>query len=54
MIAPEVPTLWPLAPRSSDEDEQLDRALEKMIGDQWVNDFIERLSYVIGDIGRKH
>ena len=47
------PPSWPLAPILSDENERLDRALEDLIQDQWINDFIERLNYVIEDIGRK-
>jgi hypothetical protein len=55
MIVPEaLPlTLWPLVPASSDEDERLDRALEEMTRDQWVNDFMKRLDYLLEDIGRK-
>ena len=46
------PVHWPLTP-ISEEDEQLDRALEDLIQDQWINDFIKRLNYAIEDIGRK-
>jgi len=58
MIIPEKlpPTLWP-PPKtiSSDEDyERLDRALEDLVKeDQWINDFIKRLTYTIEDIVRK-
>ena len=57
MILPETqrPTLRP-PPKtlSSDEDcERLDRALEDLIRNQWVDDFIKRLDYTIEDIVRK-
>jgi hypothetical protein len=50
MITPEtLPlTFRPPETTSSDEDyERLDRALRDLIDDQWVNDFIKRLNYVI-------
>jgi hypothetical protein len=53
IIIPGTPPPWPLAPTLSDEDERLDRALEDLIQDQWVSDFIKRLNYVIKDISRK-
>lgn len=52
-IIPGTPPPWPLAPALSDEDERLDRALEEMIQDQWINDFIKRLNYAIEDIGHQ-
>ena len=58
MIIPEVlpPTLRPPPQTiSGDEDyERLDRALEDLVKeDQWINDFIKRLTYTIEDIVRK-
>ena len=56
MILPETqrPTLRPPKTLSSDEDcERLDRALEDLIRNQWVDDFIKRLDYTIEDIVRK-
>jgi hypothetical protein len=47
------PRLWPTRPSEKDDDERLDRALEDMVKDQWINDFIKRLNYTIGDIVRK-
>jgi hypothetical protein len=38
---------------SSEEDERLDRALEDLVENQWVNDFVKRLNYTIEDIVRK-
>jgi hypothetical protein len=57
-ITPETrpPTLWPPKTTSSDKDdcEQLDRALNDLIReDLWINDFIKRLNYTIGDMVRK-
>jgi hypothetical protein len=53
MITPETP---PTTPKtiSSDEDEQLDRALSDFAKEeQWTKDFIKRLNYTIEDIVRK-
>ena len=52
---PRQPTLWPGKRISSDEDDKrLDRALQDMIEDQWINDFVKRLNYTIEDIVRKN
>ena len=55
MILPETPqpTPFPRKTLSSDEDERLDRALEDLVENQWVNDFVKRLNYTIEDIVRK-
>jgi hypothetical protein len=56
MILPETPRPTPLPPKtisSDDEDERLDRALEDLVENQWVNDFVKRLNYTIEDIVRK-
>ncbi len=38
---------------ASADCERLDRALEGLIKNQWVDDFIKRLNYTIEDIVRK-
>jgi hypothetical protein len=56
MIIPHIspPTPWARKTISSDKDyEQLDRALEDMVEEQWIDDFIKRLNYAIEDIVRK-
>jgi hypothetical protein len=55
MISPETPRPTLLPPKTilSDEDERLDRALEDLVENQWVNDFVKRLNYTIEDIVRK-
>jgi hypothetical protein len=47
------PTLWPTMPSDKDSDKQLETALEEIVKDRWINDFIKRLNYTIGDIVRK-
>jgi len=46
------PPLRPTIPGDKDH-ERLDRALEKPVKDEWVDDFIERLNCTIGDLVRK-
>jgi hypothetical protein len=46
------PTLWPGMTISSRDADGFALALLKL-EDQWVEDFIERLSYAIKDIGGK-
>ena len=55
MILPETPRPTPLPPKtiSSEEDERLDRALEDLVENQWVNDFVKRINYTIEDIVHK-
>ncbi len=35
------------------DDEQLDRVVQDMLDDQWIDDFIKHLNYTIEDIVRK-
>jgi hypothetical protein len=55
MILPETrwPTLWPPNTISSEDYEQLDRALKEIERDEWIDDFIKRLNYTIEDIVRE-
>jgi hypothetical protein len=38
---------------SKEDSERLEHALEDMMNDQWINDFIQRLDRTIEDISRK-
>jgi hypothetical protein len=53
MTIPQTPP--PLQPAiTGDQDhERLDHALEELVKDEWIDDFIERLNCTIGDIVRK-
>ena len=49
------PLLRPPGITSAEDQEQLDRALNDLVNDnnQWIDDFIKRLNYMIKDIGLK-
>jgi hypothetical protein len=55
MIAPEKtsPTRWPIR-ISSDENQQLEHALENIVNDErWISDFIRRLNCAVEDMAHK-
>ena len=54
MTMPEMtrPTRLP-AIAIDEDDEQLDRMVQDMLDDQWIDDFIKHLNYTIEDIVRK-
>jgi len=47
------PTLRPPGSTGAEHLEPLDRALKELVQDQWIDDFIERLSYAIDDVVRE-
>ena len=46
------PPLRPTIPGDQDH-ERLDHALEDLVKDEWIDDFIERLNGTIGDLVHK-
>ena len=54
MTIPEMTRLTPLPTIAINKDvERLDRMVQDMLDDQWIDDFIKHLNYTIEDIVRK-